>query len=272
VHATWDDHDYGRNDAGADYPMRAQSERIFVDFFDFPEGSPVRSRPGIYSAHSYGPVGRRIQIILLDTRSFRSPLQRAGRTTQCSKGRYVPNESSAATLLGESQWSWLEYQLRKAADIRVIVSSIQVIPDGHCFEKWGNFPRERRRLFEEIAQSGAGGVVLISGDRHFAEISRLDGDAIGYPLYEVTSSGMNSAGKRRASEPNPYRVSRDNFRQENFGVIEVDWSLADPQLRLQIRDVSGKIVDEQGLRLSELRAEPTQAAAPPLVPALPLRR
>jgi len=57
VHATWDDHDYGRNDAGAEYPMRAESERIFLDFFQIPDDAPERLRPGVYAAHSHGPAG-----------------------------------------------------------------------------------------------------------------------------------------------------------------------------------------------------------------------
>ena len=49
VLATWDDHDYGENDAGAEYPMKQQSERIFLDFFGVPPGAPAPLRPGIYA-------------------------------------------------------------------------------------------------------------------------------------------------------------------------------------------------------------------------------
>jgi hypothetical protein len=44
--------------------------------------------------------------------------------------------------------------LRQPADVRVIVSSIQVLPDDHRFEKWGNFPAERRRLLALIRATG----------------------------------------------------------------------------------------------------------------------
>ena len=129
VHATWDDHDYGRNDAGADYPMQAQSKQIFMEFFQLPPDAPMRGRPGIYAAYGYGPAGKRVQLILLDTRSFRSPLKAAALTASCPKVRYVRNDDPAATLLGKDQWSWLEQQLAQPAELRIIVSSIQVIPE-----------------------------------------------------------------------------------------------------------------------------------------------
>ncbi|MFO0411515.1 MAG: alkaline phosphatase D family protein [bacterium] len=72
--ATWDDHDFGENDAGADYPMKEESRRQFLDFFGAPADSPRRTRDGIYTAHVFGPPGRRVQIILPDLRWNRTPL------------------------------------------------------------------------------------------------------------------------------------------------------------------------------------------------------
>ncbi|NNE35531.1 MAG: alkaline phosphatase family protein, partial [Rhodothermales bacterium] len=76
VMATWDDHDYGRNDAGSEYEYRQQSQEEFLRFFEVPRSSPRWSREGVYSAKTFGPVGRRTQIIMLDTRYFRSGLER----------------------------------------------------------------------------------------------------------------------------------------------------------------------------------------------------
>ena len=73
--ATWDDHDYGANDSGAEYPKKAESQQVFLDFFGAPANDPRRTRPGVYSAQTFGPPGRRVQIILLDLRYFRSPLK-----------------------------------------------------------------------------------------------------------------------------------------------------------------------------------------------------
>lgn len=253
VLATWDDHDYGQNDAGSDYPMKEASKRLFLDFFGVPAASPTRVRAGVYRASSYGAPDQRVQVILLDTRFFRSPLTQTQDKKRCPIGRYVSNGDPNASILGEVQWGWLRQQLLEPAILRLIVSSIQVVPDEHCFEKWANFPHERQRLFALIRDTGASGVLLASGDRHLGEISRFSPSPVGYPVYELTTSGMNSAGAG-ARERNRYRVTPENFRRDNFGVIEVRWTQPDPVIALQIRDREGTVAAEHRLRLSELAA------------------
>ena len=66
VMATWDDHDYGANDAGAAYPKRRESQQVFLDFFGVPKEDPRRTQEGVYSAHLFGPPGKRVQLLLLD--------------------------------------------------------------------------------------------------------------------------------------------------------------------------------------------------------------
>ena len=129
---TWDDHDYGMNDLGADWIGREEAQRHFLDFYGEPAGSPRRQRPGIYSSYRFGPPGRVVQVILLDTRYFRSPLRR-GEFREADwvdgrRGPYVPSEDPNATVLGAAQWAWLEEVLRQPAELRLLVSSIQVIP------------------------------------------------------------------------------------------------------------------------------------------------
>ena len=266
VMATWDDHDYGADDAGADYPMRRESQQVFLDFFGAPQDDPRRKREGVYHSRVFGPPGKRVQVILLDTRYFRSPLVKgfeAGERGEGRRGKYLPSPDPAATMLGEAQWRWLGEQLRAPAELRLIASSVQVIPDGHGWEKWGNFPRERDRLFRLIRESRAGGVIFVSGDRHLAEISCLPANAaadVGYPLYDVTSSSLNApsgnlttAGTRFANEINAHRVGNTYF-DTNFGTVHVDWDQPDPVVRAQVRDEKGDVVLQQRLPLSALRA------------------
>lgn len=242
VHATWDDHDYGRNNAGAEYPWRQASEKYFLDFFERPADAPERGRPGIYSAHAFGSDENRMQLILLDTRYFRSPLKKGATTPECRKVNLAPNTDPAATLLGEAQWAWLEQRLREPARLRIIASSIQMIPQAHCFEKWVNFPHERRRLFDLIRTTKANGVILLSGDRHLAEISRLPPEVVGYPLYEVTVSGMNSA-RAGKGEHNSFRVTPDNYREDNFGTLRIAWAGTETVIQLDVRDVGGAVAE-----------------------------
>lgn len=149
VLAIWDDHDYGKNDAGAEYPKKIESQKIFLDFYGVENTSPRRKKEGIYHSEIYGTKGKEVQIILLDGRYFRSPLKRGDKADKY----YVANTDPGATMLGAEQWKWLEEQLRKPADLRLIVSGIQVVAEDHGYEKWMNFPNERKKLFKLIADT-----------------------------------------------------------------------------------------------------------------------
>ncbi|HYH67454.1 MAG TPA: alkaline phosphatase D family protein, partial [Urbifossiella sp.] len=257
--ATWDDHDLGVDDGGSTYPKKVESQRIFLDFFGDPEDSPRRKRPGVYDARVFGPEGKRLQVIMLDTRYFRSsPLKKKTPVTR-GEGPYEPNPDPTTTMLGEDQWRWLEEQLRKPAEVRLIASSIQVVAEDHGWEKWANLPHERERLYRLIREAGAEGVVFLSGDRHLAELSMMDGGA-GYPFYDVTSSGLNQAAKAwRPQEANRHRVATMNWG-DNFGLITIDWDRPDPRITLQIRDSDGEVFLAQKLDLSTLRRRPPRGA------------
>ena len=194
---------------------------------------------------------------MLDTRYFRSsPLKKKTPVTR-GEGPYEPNPDPTTTMLGEDQWRWLEEQLRTPAEVRLIASSIQVVAEDHGWEKWMNLPHERERLYRLIRETGAEGVVFLSGDRHLAELSMMDGGA-GYPFYDVTSSGLNQAAKSwRPQEVNRHRVATMNWG-DNFGLITIDWDRPDPRISLQIRDVG-----RRGLPRPEARpqhAPPATAA------------
>ena len=234
VLATWDDHDYGANDSGADYAHRAASQQVFAAFWDVPKDDPRWSRQGVYHAEIHGPAGRRVQIILLDTRSFRAPFRPTDERNAPGKERYMPDPDPAKTMLGEAQWRWLREQLEQPAELRLIVSSVQVLAEGHGFERWGNLPLERQKLFDLIAETGANDVVFLSGDRHFGALYHgPNGTPNG--LHEITSSGVNMV-YRTAEEPGPLRLG-DVYRAENFGSIDIDWKAG--QATLSVRGMDG---------------------------------
>jgi alkaline phosphatase D len=251
--ATWDDHDYGLNDGGSGYAKRDESQQVFADIFELPEDSPVRRRSGVYDVYTYGPPEKRLQLILLDTRYFRSALKKRpepGNLYDGSSGPYQPNPDPNATMLGETQWKWLAKQFRKPAKLRVVVSSIQVVSPHHGWEKWMNMPRETERLYGLIRDTRAGGVVFLSGDRHHAEISRNDDTGVGYPLYDITVGSMTH-GRKWANEINPYRLGA-MYNDENFGALTIDWLKPDPLISLQIRDPQGKLLLRHQFPLSSI--------------------
>jgi alkaline phosphatase D len=229
VLAVWDDHDYGRNDAGSEYPLRDISQKIMLDFFAEPADSPRRSQQGVYFAKTFGSGDKAVQVILLDTRYFRDPLvpQSPGAM------RYQPNPDPAATMLGEVQWKWLAARLAEPAAVRLLVSSIQVIADEHPFESWGLFPHERARLYELIGKTD--GVLVLSGDRHRAELSRTDAEGLAYPLHDLTSSSLNLP--LVGGDPNRYRVG-PLVEAANFGAVTIDWAASALELELALVDGS----------------------------------
>ena len=260
--AIWDDHDYGENDAGMEYPMKEESRGIFCDFWGEPADSPRRTQDGIYASYFFGARGRRVQIIMPDLRFNRTPILKldlggkaydvwAKELEQAGKpvpGPYSRNPDPKATMLGERQWRWLEAQLKIPADVRIIASGLQVLADFPGWEGWTNYARDHQRLIELIRNTRANGVIFLSGDTHYAELSRLDVN-VPYPLYDLTSSGLTEVWP--VLPPNDLRVG-EALREANFGVIEIDWGVA-PQLRLEIRDGNGLTRMAHRIRLGELR-------------------
>ena len=167
----------------------------------------------------FGPDGKRVQMIMLDTRYFRSKLKRKPGPRNPSDP-YEGNPDPTTTILGADQWRWLGEQLRVPAELRLLVSSIQVVTEDHGFEKWMNFPHERERLFTLIRETGAEGVIILSGDRHLAELSMMDAQ-VGYPIYDLTSSGFNQASRswRAFQQPRPRSQQLSARNQENSPLI-----------------------------------------------------
>ena len=245
VLATWDDHDFGANDAGSNYVMKVESQKLFLDFMDEPADSPRRQREGIYDSYLFGSPGKRLQVILLDTRYFRSTLATGENNTVPSGGKYIPHPDPNVTMLGEAQWKWLEEQLRVPADLRIIGSSIQFISEFSGGEAWANMPREKQRMLDLLKATKANGVLFISGDRHWAELSRLDrgGD---YPLYDLTSSALTEVHKRGTPTPNRFRDG-PTYHGLNVGLITIDWRAKGPAVLLQLFEVNGTVRIEKKL-------------------------
>jgi phosphodiesterase/alkaline phosphatase D-like protein len=239
VLATWDDHDFGVNDGGADYPMKIESQKLFLDFLDEPSDSPRRHREGVYDARLFGPPERRVQVILLDTRYFRSRLATGENHVIPSGGKYIPHPDPHATMLGEAQWQWLEHQLRVPAELRVIASSIQFVSEFSGAEAWANLPREKQRMLDLLQKTDANGVLFVSGDRHWAELSRLDRPGT-YPLYDLTSSALTESHKRGTPTPNRFREG-PTYHDHNVGLMTIDWSARRPVVLLQLFDLKGQV-------------------------------
>jgi alkaline phosphatase D len=252
--ATWDDHDYGQDDIGRHYTKKEQSKKIFLHFFKEPKNSERRKHAGIYTSYMYPLAGKMVQIILLDTRTFRDDLlpydgSLKGDSTHAYAMDYSPYVLEDSTLLGAEQWRWLEGELRKEAAIRIIGSSTQFATEYNGYETWANFPHEQKRMLQLVQAAQANGVFFISGDVHYSEFSLLE-NPYTYPIYDLTASGLTE--KWGFSTPNKFRLG-EPIMQNHFGMITIDLKLEDPEIKLQVWDVSDCLRMEVIVRLSELR-------------------
>ncbi|MEQ3515224.1 alkaline phosphatase D family protein [Pseudoalteromonas sp. BZB3] len=255
VIAMWDDHDYGENDAGKEYPFKEASRKIMLDFWQEPKDSPRRTRDsGIYTSYMYGEEAQRVQVIMPDLRWNRPALSSIGEFRYWlnsffnNVGPYRPVDD-ATSMLGEEQWQWLEQELLKPAKVKVIASSLQLIPDFTGWESWANFPADRQRLFDFIEKHKIGGVIMISGDTHWGELSKYQAKQ-NYPLWEVTSSGLTQ--KWKDVSPNKHRVG-ESTSDVNYGFIEIDWQQADPNIEFGLKDINGDVTHKQSMLLSALQ-------------------
>ena len=93
-------------------------------------------------------------------------------------------------------------------------------------------------MFDIIVRSEAKGVIFLSGDRHIAEISRIELEGMDYPLYDITSSSLTHSWTSFSGEVNRHRIG-EVFNQNNFGLLEIDWNKS--VVNATIRDESGVI-------------------------------
>ncbi|MDJ0922386.1 MAG: alkaline phosphatase D family protein [Henriciella sp.] len=244
----WDDHDFGANDAGKEFPFRGLAERIHEVFWGL-EDQDVGYWPGTYYARTFGPEGQRTQVIMLDTRYFRSGLTPTDEWGAKGKERYLPAaDGSMQDMLGSAQWTWLQNQLREPADLRLIASSIQVMPTVHGWEAWSQMPAERERLFESIKRAGATGVVFLSGDRHTAFIYEEAG-VLPYTATELTASSLNVSFLSESDEMDTRQVGA-GAPVENYGVVEIDWD--GKRLSLLVKNNQGETIRQNDMPFSAI--------------------
>ncbi len=238
VVGTWDDHDYGINDGGTEFAQKKGSQQAFLDFMGVSEDSPRRTQKGIYTSHAMASSFGSVKIIVLDTRYFRTGLTQ----DEDSDRRYKPNAYGEGTLLGEEQWAWLEKELRQSEhDFNLVVSSIQLVSGKHGFECWANFPHELDRFTNLIGQSNAKGVLLLTGDRHISEFSKINVSGLSYPLIDFTSSGLTHAYEGFSEEYNPQRIGRV-VSSKSFGLVKINF--VKKAVRLQMVGDEGQILQE----------------------------
>ena len=235
VNVIWDDHDYGINNGGASYPLKKQAQLMYLDFWNISSDDERRKREGIYTNKFINIDGFIVNLILLDTRYFRSDLNK----TIGINSVYKKNLDLNSTILGNKQWAWLEETINKKADLVIISTSIQLLATSHRFEKWSNFPHEHIRMKKLLKQSKIP-VLIISGDRHQGAIYEEDN------LFEITSSSLNKMLSPSKFIGRPKEVDDamigDMYSGENYGLITIDTEKK--EYLIELKDLNGQKVRE----------------------------
>jgi alkaline phosphatase D len=232
VIGTYDDHDFGEPDGGRQYPARAQSMQLFLDFVNEPKDSPRRQQEGIYTRYRFGPDGKRVKILLTDNRYHRE------------------KPGQGKDILGAAQWQWLEKEMQTIdAELLILVSGTQVLPFEHPYEKWADWPAARQRLLDLMDRSPYKNIVIISGDRHLGEVSKLDRPS-GKTLWEVTSSGLTHSFREATDQksPNSLRVG-PMLTRLNYGLLNIVWEGVQPKVVLEVRDINRDAIIRQDVLL-----------------------
>jgi len=219
----WDDHDYGINDGGGDYKLKKDAKKMFLDFWKIPQNDIRHKREGIYFSDEKIFFDKKFKLIFLDTRYFRSELIKVG-------DAYIKNEDINATILGKRQWDWFSNELKDDFDFLIVFSSIQILAKDHRFEKWSNFPKERKKILDHLNEF-QGKALLVSGDRHRGGIYKKN------DLYEITASSLNKPGSDNF-ESDKYLLGK-TFPEENYGTIEISNS----EIKVNLKGLSGKLLN-----------------------------
>ncbi|HEX9953149.1 MAG TPA: alkaline phosphatase D family protein [Rubricoccaceae bacterium] len=235
-YAVWDDHDFGPNDSDRSYIQKGASLDVFRRYWPNPTfGLP--ELPGVFTQFQIADA----EFFLLDDRSYRSP-----DATPATDPR---------TMLGEAQLQWLLDALTASqAPFKIVGIGGQVVNPATIFETYANVaPEERQRLFDAIAERRIDGVVFLSGDRHMAELDRLE-RAGTYPLYDFTSSPLTAGAVTDPPDAdNPTRVPGTLVTgQRNFGTLTFSGTRADRSLTMRTYDNTGALLWEHAVRAADL--------------------
>jgi hypothetical protein len=256
-----------------DKPARARAFWKFLQRPPPPHNN--NNRQGVYSSALFAD---KVLVLLLDTRWHRHeycipsvankvPFLGAGIaciTRWLSAGLFPQMCNTNAQILGEEQWAWLEQQLiESTAQAHIVVSSIQVLTTNAAMESWGHFPNERDRLVRLL--SAKPGVLLLSGDVHYAEIldpraafTVNDSQESQAAFLEVTSSGLTHDCSKpfygRLCQPilDSFHLHRFNttdnyYIGKNFGTIDIDYDIQTLEAHVHSAE-SGSIVLSTGPR------------------------
>lgn len=223
-YATWDDHDYGPNDADRSYVGKGWALEAFTAFWSNPTwGLPEVD--GVFGQFGWADV----DFFVLDERYYRSP-------------REAPNDATK-TMLGEAQLEWfIDALTASRAPFKVVISGSQFVNDAAHYETWARYEHERRVILDAIVERRIEGVVFVSGDRHHAELLRREEEGL-YPIVDLTTSPLTAGlGDARHEQENPLRVPGTLVTDErNFAMLHFSGPRTERVMTMELRTADGEV-------------------------------
>lgn len=229
-YAIWDDHDYGWNDADKTFPLKDTALKVFRGFWPNTYESTVKET---YFTFRYADA----EFFMTDGRWFRNP----------------PGDT-AGDFLGAEQLRWLKNKLLNSdATFKFICMGSQVLNDNEHGESYAHYPKERNDLLNYIVDNNIKGVIFLTGDKHYAELSKRDWR--GYTFYDFTSSPLTSVvlpHKWVKSFHNPLSVKGTVIYSKNYGRIKITGTQGNRSLRLELYGKGGNLRWERVIKSEEL--------------------
>jgi alkaline phosphatase D len=242
--ATWDDHDYGPNNADKSYHLKETSRKVFTSYWANP--SYGEDGKGIYTKLSYGDV----DLFLLDDRTFRS----ADFMDAQVDGKPNPDKR----MFGEKQMSWLKNALINSyAPFKIIVVGSQVLNVASTQDCLKDYPIEFEELLGFLEAEKIPGVLFMSGDRHHSEVIRYQRPKT-YALYDITTSPLTAsvAAVRDPEKSNPERMPGTLVEAQNYSRITVSGKPKERKLKVEFLGLKGENLAEWNINENDLRFPP----------------
>lgn len=170
VLATWDDHDFGADNAYRDFPAAEASKFTFDAFFAQSPRPSLVGGPGI--ARRWSAFGA--DFVFMDGRSFRDNVTLAG-----------------AKIFGTEQERWLLDGAVAGRPTWLLNGSLFF----GAYQTVENFEGSYRKDFTNFLgalSSSPAMYCFASGDVHFSEVMDVEAARIGYPTFELVASSMHS--------------------------------------------------------------------------------
>ncbi len=222
-YAIWDDHDFGPNDADGTWIHKDMAWDMFKDFWGNPTFG-VNGQKGCTTQFKYNDV----DFFLLDNRYNRTP-------NYC---KTCPDR----TLLGKEQLEWFLGALAASqAPFKMVAIGGQVLTTNNNSETCFHFfPAERDTILARIERENIKGVIFLTGDRHFSELSAMKNKA-GNWIYDLTSSSMTAGVYAKGGEElNAYRVEGTVGVEHNFATLEFSGPRKAREVKINLINIDGK--------------------------------